>query len=193
MNVLMEMVGVITYATIHLEALSADVTLDSLWPQMGKHAMVRATLTLLHVGYLTPIMCNTVEPPSVPGNVRVSNVGQRTATVSWDPPINTFLNSLTAVSAYRVSASQGQFQQGNHTVTRGQHSRSHDFMDLEEYTEYSFTVEASNTFGYGAASEPEEATTLEAGLCLGYVMLSATSQYSQFMHELVQCVLCPSC
>lgn len=103
------------------------------------------------------------EPPAVPRNVRVSDVGQRTATVSWDPPTNTFPNSLTAVTAYRVSALQNEFQQGNQIVTKAEQSQMHQFIDLEEYTTYSFRVAASNTFGEGAASEAEEATTLQAG------------------------------
>jgi hypothetical protein len=104
--------------------------------------------------------CN--EPPAVPRNIVVSNVGKRTATVSWVPPPNTFPNQLTAVSAYRISASQNQFQEGNRVVTAGQQSRMHEFTNLEEHTTYSFRVTAFNSFGEGASNDPIEATTLEA-------------------------------
>ena len=102
-------------------------------------------------------------PPSEPKNVTVSNVGQRSATVSWDPPTNNFPNSLTDVSGYRVFASQNVFQERNHVAFKDEHTETHEFMDLEEYTLYSFSVAASNAFGYGTASDPQEATTLEAG------------------------------
>ena len=108
------------------------------------------------------ILC-TYRAPSEPRNVRVSDVGQRSATVSWDPPTNTFSNPLTDVSAYRVTASQNVIQDGNHVATEEKLSRKHKFTNLEEFTNYSFSVSASNTFGYGAASEPKEATTLQAG------------------------------
>ena len=95
----------------------------------------------------------------------MSNVGKRTATVSWVPPPNTFPNQLTAVSAYRISASQNQFQEGNRVVTAGQQSRMYEFTNLEEYTAYFFHVAAFNSFGEGASNDPIEATTLEAGQC----------------------------
>ncbi|CAI8005522.1 Receptor-type tyrosine-protein phosphatase F [Geodia barretti] len=104
--------------------------------------------------------CN--EPPAVPRNIVVSNVGKRTATVSWVPPPNTFPNQLTAVSAYRICASQNQFQEGNRVVTAGQQSRMYEFTNLEEYTAYFFHVAAFNSFGEGASNDPIEATTLEA-------------------------------
>ena len=108
-------------------------------------------------------------PPSEPKNVTVSNVGQRSATVSWDPPTNNFHNSLTDVSGYRVSAVQNVFQEGARVATKDKYSQTHEFMDLEEYTLYSFSVAASNAFGYGTASEPQKATTLEAGLLASYI------------------------
>jgi hypothetical protein len=39
MNVLLKMVDAIIHATTQLEALSADVTLDTHWPQMVEHAL----------------------------------------------------------------------------------------------------------------------------------------------------------
>ena len=167
MNVLLKMVDAIIHATTQLEALSADVTLDTHWPQMVEHAMVSRSLSVLLVN--TSLYHMNTEPPSVPRNVRVSSVGQRSATVSWDPPNNTFPNPLTSVSEYRVTASQSQFQEGNRFSTEDEHSGTHQFTDLEEHTMYSFSVAASNIFGYGVASEPEDATTLQAGLLIDKV------------------------
>ena len=70
-------------------------------------------------------------------------MGQRSATVSWDPPTNTFSNPLTDVSAYRVTASQNVIQDGNHVATEEKLSRKHKFTNLEEFTNYSFSVSAS--------------------------------------------------
>ena len=174
MSVRHKTVGVITYATTRQEAMSAGVGLASLFLLMAKHAMVRrlsfVPSNIIPFAVLIQFQSGSLllftEPPAVPQNVRVSNVGQRSATVSWDPPSNTFPNSLTAVSAYRVSASQDAFQQGNRVATKSKQSRTHQFTNLEEYTTYSFSVAASNTFGEGVVSEPKEATTLQAGLFL---------------------------
>ena len=84
--------------------------------------------------------------------------------MSWDPPTNNFSNPLTDVSAYRITASQNVFQEGNRVAIENEYSLTYQFIDLEEYTAYYFSVAASNSFGYGAASEQEEATTLQAGL-----------------------------
>lgn len=116
--------------------------------------------------------CNTclhaTEPPAAPTIVRVSGVGQRTATLSWRSPINNFPNSLTAVSSYRVTASQDMFHDGNRAVTKRVGTTTHRFTDLEEYTTYSFRVAATNTFGQGPESDALEATTLQAGALLSY-------------------------
>ena len=107
------------------------------------------------------------EPPSAPTNVRVSAVGTRVATVSWRAPANSFPNSLTAVSSYRITASQDRFRNGNHVVTKNSGAASsHRFTDLEEYTLYSFTVTASNTFGRSQASSAATAKTQQAGMFL---------------------------
>ena len=103
------------------------------------------------------------EPPAAPTNITVSSVGQTTATVSWRAPTNNFSNTLTAVSSYHVTASQSVFQEGNRVVTKSSDSTSHIFTDLEEYTTYSFSVVALNTFGQGPESHSKDATTLQAG------------------------------
>ena len=48
-------------------------------------------------------------PPLPPTNLQVSDVSNRTATLTWQAPVVTFLNSLTAVSSYQVMATQEQF------------------------------------------------------------------------------------
>ena len=127
---------------------------------------------------------SSAEPPGEPRNVAVSNVGQRSATVSWTPPHNSFPNSLTAVSSYHITASQNQFQdQGNRVATTGDQSRMYEFTNLEEFTTYSLRVAASNSFREGGASGAIEATTLEAGLfatvevCVMFVLTCSKQTY----------------
>ena len=104
------------------------------------------------------------EPPAAPQNVQVSDVGTRTAIMSWDPPDNSFPNVMTDVSSYHISATQSDFTGGNRAAVESKQSRSYQFTDLEEYTTYSFTVAASNAFGEGVESEPQVASTLQAGV-----------------------------
>ena len=52
MNVQLTMVDVITSATIQPGALSADVSLDTHWPQMVEHAMVRKAPALSECSFL---------------------------------------------------------------------------------------------------------------------------------------------
>ena len=52
MNVQLTMVDVITSATIQPGALSADVSLDTHWPQMVERAMVRKAPALSECSFL---------------------------------------------------------------------------------------------------------------------------------------------
>ena len=91
----------------------------------------------------------------------------RTVTLTWQAPANNFLNSLTAVFSYRVlcAANQVLFSVNDLLVDTGTDATTYTFSDvLEEYTLYTCTVTAQNSFGLGGPSVQVEFTTLQAGL-----------------------------
>lgn len=114
-------------------------------------------------------------PPSAPTNVRTSAVGTRTVTVSWRAPTNSFVNSLTSVSSYQVTASQTLFPMDDVVITTRGQTTSCRFSNLQEYTSYTFTVVADNSFGSGPASSPVKAQTLQAGMVLVIVTVRITN------------------
>ena len=62
-----------------------------------------------YVIFSAAIASLTAVPPLPPTNLQISNISTRAATLSWQAPVVSFLNSLTAVSSYQVIAMQGQF------------------------------------------------------------------------------------
>ena len=105
-------------------------------------------------------------PPLPPTNLQVSGVGNRTATLTWQAPVVTFLNSLTAVSSYQVMATQEQFAAVSDIyVNVSVGVTTYTFSQtLEEYTVYTCTVKAGNAFGLGSASRPVTFRTLQTGM-----------------------------
>ena len=99
-------------------------------------------------------LCKPIVPPPPPTNVQFSMVGTRTARLTWQAPVVTFLNQLTSVSSYRVTARQTSFNISDvvaevaHTVTVYTFPAT-----LEEFTEYECEVSAGNSFGYGEPSQ----------------------------------------
>jgi len=102
-------------------------------------------------------------PPPPPTNLQVSSVGTRTATLMWQKPVIRFQNSLTDVSSYQVIATQSQFPDLVDVVVTVSASSYTFPQTLQEYTLYSCTVKARNTFGLGNASHSVEFRTLQAG------------------------------
>ena len=107
----------------------------------------------------------TAVPPLPPTNLQVSNISTRAATLTWQAPVVSFLNSLTAVSSYQVIATQSQFPNvSDIRVDVGAGVTSYTFPHtLEEYTVYACTIKAGNTFGLGSATQPVDLRTLQAG------------------------------
>ena len=107
-------------------------------------------------------------PPLPPINLQISGIGNRTATLTWQAPVVTFLNSLTAVSSYQVMATQAQFSNVSDIyVDVAGGVTTYTFpQTLEEYTEYNCTVAARNSFGLGNASQPVTLRTLQTGIDL---------------------------
>ena len=108
-------------------------------------------------------------PPLSPTNLQVSGVGNRTATLTWQAPVVTFLNSLTAVSSYQVMATQEQFANVSDIyVNVGAGVTTYTFpQTLEEYTVYTCSVKARNAFGLGNATRPVTLRTLQSGTISG--------------------------
>ena len=105
-------------------------------------------------------------PPLPPTNMQVSGIGNRSATLTWQAPVVTFLNSLTAVSSYQVMATQEQFANVSDIyVDVDANTTTYTFpQTLEEYTLYSCTVKTRNAFGLGNATQPVTLRTLQAGI-----------------------------
>ena len=69
------------------------------------------------------------------------------------------------VSSYQVIATQDQFSIPDVFIDTGENMTSYTLFDvLEEYTFYSCSVKAENTFGLGDESQPVEFRTLQAGI-----------------------------
>ena len=107
----------------------------------------------------------TAVPPLPPTNLQVSNISTRAATLTWQAPVVSFLNSLTAVSSYQVIAMQGQFSNlSDIRVDVDAGMTNYTFPNtLEEYTVYACTIKARNAFGLGSATQPVDLRTLQTG------------------------------
>ena len=118
-----------------------------------------------YVIFSAAIASLTAVLPLPPTNLQISNISTRAATLSWQAPVVSFLNSLTAVSSYQVIAMQGQFPNvSNIRVDVGAGVTNYTFPhSLEEYTVYACTMKARNTFGLGSATQPVDLRTLQAG------------------------------
>ena len=105
-------------------------------------------------------------PPLPPTNLQVSDVGNRIATLTWQAPVVTFLNLLTAVSSFQVMATQEQFVNVSDIyVDVDANTTTYTFpQTLEEYTVYTCTVKARNAFGLGNATQPVTLRTLQSGM-----------------------------
>ena len=115
--------------------------------------------------------------PLPPTNLQSSGIGNRTVTLTWQAPVVTFLNSLTAVSSYQVTATQEQFANVSDIyVNIDAITTTYTFpQTLEEYTVYICTVKARNSFGLGSASHTVTFRTLQTGM---------------HWHELLKCIMC---
>ena len=84
----------------------------------------------------------TAVPPLPPTNRQVSNISTRAATLTWQAPVVSFLNSLTAVSSYQVIAMQGQFPNVSdiHVDVDAAMTNYTFPHTLEEYTVYACTI-----------------------------------------------------
>ena len=104
-------------------------------------------------------------PPLPPTNLQISDIGGRTTTLTWQEPVVTFLNSLTAVSSFQVMATQEQFANVSDIYVNVNDVTTYTFpQTLEEYTVYTCTIKARNAFGLGSATHPVTFRTLQTGM-----------------------------
>ena len=128
----------------------------------------------------------TAVPPVPPTNLQVSNISTRAATLPWQAPVVSFLNSLTAVSSYQVIAMQGQFPNVSDIhvdVDAGMTNYTFPHT-LEEYTVYACTIKARNAFGLGSATQPVDLRTLQTGIVLGQNGKSSVHFMYHFLSQL---------
>lgn len=103
-------------------------------------------------------------PPLAPTGVIVSSITTRTARVTWDHSVVSFLNNLTKVAGYRIVARQNAFNISDVVVNVPLNQTVYVFRStLEEFTVYSCEVYARNSFGYGVPSEAVQFKTLQDG------------------------------
>jgi hypothetical protein len=96
-------------------------------------------------------------PPSAPLNV-TAEAGYNTVTVTWDAPTSS--GSAGFVMNYLVRSSRGNVCITRvTTIPETADARRCTFTKLRPGVQYTFTVEALSTFGWGATSEPSNRLT----------------------------------
>jgi hypothetical protein len=95
---------------------------------------------------------NSSTVAGAPTNVVATSDGLQQVTITWDAPGS---NGGAAIGGYLVTSSQGNFT----AFTTG--ATSADIYSLTYGTDYTFTVQALNANGYGAASSPSNGVTPE--------------------------------
>lgn len=106
----------------------------------------------------------SVVAPLPPTDVIVSGITTRTARITWEHSVVTFLNNLTTISGYRIIARQSSLNISNVVVEVNVTQVSYEFPStLEEFTMYSCEVYARNSFGYGEPSQAVRFRTLQDG------------------------------
>jgi len=96
-------------------------------------------------------------PHSPPRNVRVFNVGKRSATISWIPPVAEHQNG--PLIYYEIQITQTQLS-GLPNITKHTSDLLYRFNDLEEYVLYKVVITAATSTGIGPYS-PEVSFTTE--------------------------------
>ncbi len=99
------------------------------------------------------------EPHSPPTDVTYTDVGTRTVTISWNPPV--FEDQNGVILYYQLIILQSQFDIDNFIINTS--SLIYSGTDLEEYNDYTFMVAAATGVGLGPFSTPQSFMTLEAG------------------------------
>ena len=83
-------------------------------------------------------------PHSPPRNVRAFNVGKRSATISWIPPIAEHQNG--PLTHYEIQLTQTQLS-GLPNITKHTSNLLYVFYDLEEYVLYKVVIAAATSIG----------------------------------------------
>lgn len=99
-------------------------------------------------------------PHSPPRNVRAFNVGKRSATISWIPPIAEHQNG--PLTYYEIQITQTQLS-GLPNITKHTSNLLYVFYDLEEYVLYKVVIAAATSTGVGPYSPEVSFTTEEDG------------------------------
>ena len=143
--------------------------MESLKLRLNRHFVNKSdfrNIVIINHGQFVNLLSPISVPPLPPTNLQVSGISNRTATLTWQAPVVTFLNSLTAVSSFQVMATQEQFSNVSDIyVNVSVGVTTYTFpQTLEEYTVYTCTVKARNAFGLGNATHPVTLRTLQTGM-----------------------------
>ena len=105
----------------------------------------------------------TTDPHSPPREIQVYNIGERTAHVSWIPPLVQDHNG--PLTHYEIHFTPSQFLVIP-TVVIQTSNLSISYSDLEEYITYGVVIAAATSTGLGPFSSPVTFATQEAGILL---------------------------
>ena len=130
------------------------------------------TCTHTHTHTHTHTFIHTV--PLAPSNIQLLAVDKTTATLMWTAPTPNIESPLSPIISYQLILSTQQYGLSDREVTVT--TNFHKFVDIEEFTEYTCVVAATNGVGQGQFSSPFMFTTIQSGrLMFRFVLLLYSS------------------
>ena len=104
------------------------------------------------------VTCNDVIGISVPANVRATVVTSRSIQITWEP------SSSSDVTGYLISyTTTASYTSGGSVTVNDVTTTSYTLTNLEEYTTYTITVQATSSSGMSDNSNEVSVTTDTAG------------------------------
>lgn len=107
-----------------------------------------------------PMMVKVLDTPGPPTSVKITEVTNDSATVTWEPPEN---DGGDAVKAYHVEKREAS-KKAWVCVTSNCHSLIYRVEDLQEGAIYYFRVTGENEFGTGVPTETKDGTKITGKL-----------------------------
>ena len=131
------------------------------YPHMYTHTHIHIlphTRTYTHIH--TPTHTHHTVPLA-PSNIQLLAVDKTTATLMWTAPTPNINSPLSPIKSYQLVLSTLQYGLSDRTVTVT--TNFHKFVDIEEFTEYTCVLAATNGVGQGQFSSPFAFTTTQSG------------------------------
>ncbi len=114
-----------------------------------------------------PMMVKVLDTPGPPTNVKITEVTNDSATVTWEPPEN---DGGDAVKAYHVEKREAS-KKAWVCVTSNCHSLTYRVEDLQEGAIYYFRVTGENEFGTGVPAETKDGTKITGTIISMFIWL----------------------